>query len=146
MRREVSSVTKQLKETQMLFREATAVHKWRKRYATFQIFRCIDRSNVSEKHYYFATTLGDWWQLKRKDRLRELQQFYYGYVITKRNRHLGLVRRRAGRGGRIILDKFNEDLTDSISDCDLKGSGSARTMNKQKNNEQMMFQFDFTKL
>ena len=85
-------------------------------------------------------------QLKRKDRLRELQQFYYGYVITKRNRHLGLVRRRAGRGGRIILDKFNEDLTDSISDCDLKGSGSARTMNKQKNNEQMMFQFDFTKL
>ena len=39
-------------------------------------------------------------RLKRKDRLRELQQFYYGYAITKHNRHLGLVRRRVGRGGR----------------------------------------------
>lgn len=36
----------------------------------------------------------------RKDRLRELQQFYYGYAITKHNRHLGLVRRRLGRNGR----------------------------------------------
>jgi len=39
-------------------------------------------------------------ELRKKDRLKELQQFYYGYAITKHNRHLGLVRRRLGRGGR----------------------------------------------
>jgi hypothetical protein len=47
-------------------------------------------------------------EFKKKDRLKELQQFYYGYAITKHNRHLGLVRRRLGRGGRYV--NFNNTL------------------------------------
>jgi hypothetical protein len=43
-----------------------------------------------------------------KNRLKNLQYYYYGYAITKRNRHLGLVRRRVGRGGRILFDKYNQ--------------------------------------
>jgi hypothetical protein len=35
---------------------------------------------------------------KTKSRLKQLQYYYYGYAITKRGRHLGLVRRRMGRG------------------------------------------------
>jgi hypothetical protein len=42
-----------------------------------------------------------------KNRLKNLQYYYYGYAITKRNRHLGLVRRRIGRGGRILFEKYN---------------------------------------
>ena len=46
-------------------------------------------------------------ELRKKDRLKELQQFYYGYAITKHNRHLGLVRRRLGRGGRYAMSKLS---------------------------------------
>jgi len=73
----------------------------------------------------------------RKDRLRELQQFYYGYAITKHNRHLGLVRRRLGRNGRIVMDKFGDSLNDCINDSDLaRGS---------KNNSDHLLTFDFNK-
>ncbi len=78
-------------------------------------------------------------KLKRKDRLRDLQQFYYGYVVTKRNRHLGLVRQRTGRNGRVIFEKFNEELADSLADFDLTSSA------RNASNEQM-FKFDFNKL
>ena len=50
---------------------------------------------------------------KRKDRLKELQQFYYGYAITKHNRHLGLVRRRLGRGGR-YFNRIQHDFNSLI--------------------------------
>lgn len=74
---------------------------------------------------------------KRKDRLRELQHFYYGYAITKNNRHLGLVRRRVGRGGRIVFDKFNNNLTDCINESDLT--------RQNKTNPEQMFTFNFSK-
>jgi len=78
-------------------------------------------------------------KLKRKDRLRDLQQFYYGYVVTGRQRHLGLVRRRVGRGGRVVLEKFNEELADSVADFDLTNT------NRNASDEQV-FNFDFNKL
>ncbi len=34
----------------------------------------------------------------------------YGYMITKNKRHLGLLRRRVGRGGRIVLDRYDNKL------------------------------------
>jgi hypothetical protein len=77
-------------------------------------------------------------KLRRKERLRELQQFYYGHAVTKHNRSLGLVRRRVGRGGRVVLDRFNGHLLDRIGDSDLSPP--------QTNNHPQMFSFNFSKL
>ncbi len=34
----------------------------------------------------------------------------YGYMITKNSKHLGLLRRRVGRGGRIVLDRYDNQM------------------------------------
>lgn len=50
----------------------------------------------------------------KRSRLRDLQRFYYGYAVTKQNRHLGLVRRRFGRGGRVLLERLNQHSIDML--------------------------------
>ncbi|CAF0712238.1 unnamed protein product, partial [Brachionus calyciflorus] len=49
----------------------------------------------------------------KQARLRQIQHKVYGYLVS-RNRHLGLVRRRVGRGGRILLDKLNQKSIDML--------------------------------
>ena len=57
-------------------------------------------------------------------------KYKFSYGVTRRNNHLGLVRRRVGRGGRIILDRYshyynnensfnykNHEIT-TMSDCE----------------------------
>ena len=53
-------------------------------------------------------------------RLRQLHFYYYGYAWSKQGRNLGLVRRRVGRGGRIVLERFNRNVLGLLG-----GSGGA---------------------
>lgn len=97
-----------------------------------------DQTNTTEEivnnHFYQSTNNKKQkrLELKKKDRLKELQQFYYGYAITKHNRHLGLVRRRLGRGGRILLDKFNENVIDFKNSKQINRNQSLKKLHEKK--------------
>ena len=45
---------------------------------------------------------------RKEERMRSLRQTCYGYAVTKRKTHLGLVRRRIARGGRVVFERFNQ--------------------------------------
>jgi hypothetical protein len=61
---------------------------------------------------------------RTKSRLKQLQYYYYGYAITKKGRHLGLVRRRMGRGGRVLFERYNRNIVDLINTNDSTQSSS----------------------
>lgn len=67
---------------------------------------------------------------KIKTRFRDLQFYYYGYAITKHNRHLGLVRRRMGRGGRILFDKISPHLIDLAGHNTVDSNADTTTSHK----------------
>ena len=74
-----------------------------------------------------------------RNRLKNLQYYYYGYAITKHNRHLGLVKRRLGRGGRILFEKknhhYNVITTESDKEKDLQKNsinGIGESLNRFK--------------
>ncbi len=66
--------------------------------------------------------------------MRDLHFYYYGYAITKHNRHLGLVRRRVGRGGRILFEKFNHSLMDLVKETN--------DSDQETNSDEMPFKFN----
>lgn len=84
-------------------------------------------------------------QHANEEKLDELQRYYYGYAITRKHRHLGLVRRRMGRGGRIVLDRFPESnpikgLSDKNNNNNSTMPPSADLLSADPN---QLFAFDF---
>jgi hypothetical protein len=53
---------------------------------------------------------------KKRKRARELQHYYCGYAMDAAlNRHLGLVRRRMGRGGRVLLERVRPEAVEKLA-------------------------------
>lgn len=70
------------------------------------------------KHDAFDELPADSLEVNRKRKhTRDLQHHYYGYAVdAKGNRHLGLVRRRMGRGGRVLLERITRDSVEKLLD------------------------------
>jgi hypothetical protein len=80
---------------------------------------------------------------KMRSRLKQLQYYYYGYAITKRGRHLGLVRRRMGRGGRVLMEKFNRNIVDLINATEAAASSSSSSSSANHNDSSQLYSFNY---
>jgi hypothetical protein len=82
---------------------------------------------------------------KRAKQLRDMQYSQYGFAFTRNNRHLGLVRRRLGRGGRIVMEHFDHNLVDLLKPGPsetLANSSTGVNHHSLVSNEQQLFSFD----
>lgn len=77
---------------------------------------------------------------RAKSRLKQLQYYYYGYAITKKGRNLGLVRRRIGRGGRILFERFNRNILDLIESTPNSNNASTTTASSK---ESELYSFNY---
>ena len=62
---------------------------------------------------------------KRSKQVRDMHYFYYGYAVSRHQRHLGLTRRRLGRGGRVVMDRFDPGLSDLLESTASNSSSSS---------------------
>jgi hypothetical protein len=85
---------------------------------------------------------------RRAKQLRDMHYAQYGFALDKNNRHLGLVRRRLGRGGRVLMDRFDHTLVDLLAPPPPASNNNTDNKDQSANHhslisaEQQLFTFD----